>query len=120
MFSCEFCKISKNIFSYRTLLVAASKDVMIYREMKIAAPVLQPWLQLLITKKNEKNFLSWLFVDILLGLFASSSEAVVRKVFLEISQKKKKNPPVPESEADEILKFKVLKYFFYWFYTDEI
>ena len=23
--------------------------------MKIAAPVLQPWLQLLITKKNEKN-----------------------------------------------------------------
>ena len=23
--------------------------------MKIAAPVLQPWLQLLITEKNEKN-----------------------------------------------------------------
>ena len=120
MFSCEFCKISKNIFSYRTLLVAASKDVMINREMKIAAPVLQPWLQLLITKKNEKNFLSWLFVDILLGLFVSSSEAVVRKVFLEISQNSQKNLPVPESEADEILKFKVLKYFFYWFYTDEI
>ena len=28
---------------------------MILREMKIAVPVLQPWLQLLITKKNKKN-----------------------------------------------------------------
>ena len=28
---------------------------MIWREMKIAASVLQPWLQLPITKKKEKN-----------------------------------------------------------------
>ena len=54
-------------------LVAGSKDVMIHREIKIAAPVLQLWRQLVITKKNGKNFSSWLFVDILLGLFVSAS-----------------------------------------------
>ena len=53
--------------------MADSKDVMVYREIKIAAPVLQPCLQLVITKKNEKKFSSWLFVDILLGLFVSAS-----------------------------------------------
>ena len=49
-----------------------SNDVMINREMKIAVPVLQSWLELLITKKNGKKFSSWLFVDILLGLFGSA------------------------------------------------
>ena len=53
--------------------MADSKDVMIYREIKMEVPVLQPWLHLVITKKNGKNFTSWLFVDILLGLFVSAS-----------------------------------------------
>ena len=53
--------------------MADSKVVMIFREIKIEVPVLQSWLHLVITKKNGKNFTSWLFVDILLGLFVSAS-----------------------------------------------
>ena len=35
VFYCEFCEISKNIFSYRTPLVAASENGLCSRRMKV-------------------------------------------------------------------------------------
>ena len=61
VFSCEFCKISKNIFSYRTPSVAAS----VYPRLCIKSLYLLGFNFLILLLKSSKLFLFFISIEII-------------------------------------------------------